>query len=170
MNLLTQQDYLDRVASHLGASADPYCLKDLAVHLPSEESMARQRENLEGFLIDPQEGHAGLLELYDLADAQSALSRPGFKVQNWHYDRTAQVLLINLRRGVHEALSAALFRAYRPAPGRRRNHEEEAELFLSEGLGWFRSTSSLGRALKGEGVRLSAQERAAFTGIEFFEA
>lgn len=90
-----------------------------------------------------------------------------FAVQNWHYDRTVQALLVNLRRGVHEALSAVLLQAYRPALVSH-NPGTDAERFLDEGLGWFRSTSSLGRVLKGRKVRLTAQEQQAFGSQRFF--
>lgn len=162
---MTGADYLARVAAHL-SDEDSWLLDVVTCCLPSSKGMESLTEMLEGFLFDPSEGHAGLLEVHPLDEVHDALSRPGFKVHNWHYDRMAEVLLVNLKRGVHEGLSAALTHVYLPAT-RSLSQELAAERFISAGLGWFRSTSSCGRALKNPDVILSQRERDAFRSVTF---
>lgn len=76
---------------------------------------------------------------------------------------------MNHERGVHEGLSAALTHVYLPAT-RSLSQELAAERLISAGLGWFRSTSSFGRALKNPDVILSRQERDAFRSVTFQDA
>jgi hypothetical protein len=116
---------------------------------------------MEAFCFDPELGRSGLLQIFPLEQAKEALDRPEFKTENWHYDRTAGVLLINLEMGVHEHLSAALYKAYKE-PNTPWRIEQCAEQFIESGLGWFKSSSSYGRALKGKDVKLTFQETAVF--------
>jgi hypothetical protein len=163
---VSKEEYLDVMQSS--------CLNKLEDHrvhvrscLPREDREADLRDMMEAFAMDPDQGRAGILEIYRLVDVREALSRPEFKVENWQYDRTAGMLLLNLNAGVHEHLSAVLYRAYKGGPILAKQ-KEAAEEFISEGLGWFRSSSSYGRALKGKDVRLNFQERKAF-GDQFME-
>ena len=165
---LSRDDYLARVRANVAAT-DPEAL-DAAVQfirwrLGSEKDDTRLRQGLEAFLLGPANGHSGLLELYDIGQARAALARTAFEFDNWHYDRTARVLMVNLRRGSHESLSGALYNAYR---GRDAEHQVEcaAESFISEGLGWFMSSVS-NRPLKAANVRLDAQEKVAFQSVQF---
>lgn len=159
---LSYADYLQRVTQ---ASSEEAAGR-LVRFFPTPADEERIEGLLEGF-GESERGYPGLVHVYDLGQAKAFFESMPFAVQNWHYDRTAQALLVNLRRGVHEALSAVLLQAYRPALVSH-NPGTDAELFLSEGLGWFRSTSSLGRVLKGQKVRLTAQEQQAFGSQRFF--
>lgn len=165
---LTRDDYLARVRLHVAAT-DPEAIDDavqsIRWRLGSEKDDARLKQGLEAFLLDPENGHPGLVELYDIGQVRAALARTAFEFENWHYDRTAKVLLVNLRRGSHESLAGALYNAYR---GRDAEHQVEraAEAFITEGLGWFMSSQSR-RPLRGASVRLDAQEKAAFRSVEF---
>ena len=163
---LTRQDYLERVAARVTGARAQDRLDRVGSCLPTAEDEQRLREMLEGFQQSTN-GYAGLLRVVDLAQAKAVFTEPGFTIQNWHYDRTAQVVLFNLRRGRHEALSAALTQAYLPdlATG---NDDRDAEIFLDQGLGWFLSTSSLGRLLKGKQVQLTTQEKLVFSSFRFF--
>lgn len=159
---LTYEDYLARVAQ--AASPERAAAVERFLTSPAE------RERLQGLLEafdEGEQGYPGLVHVYDLAQTKSFFEQLPFAVQNWHYDRTAQAVLVNLRRGVHEALSATLLKVYRPELATP-DHTKDAERFLDEGLGWFRSTSSLGRVLKGKKVRLTAQEQQAFGRQRFF--
>ena len=160
---LSSKHYLQRVAQVAGLEA----AQRLERFLPTQADLERIGELLEAFGEHPP-GYPGLVKLYDLSHAQAALAQPPAGLLNWHYDRTTQVLLVNLRRGVHEALSAALLATYQPtlATG---DVAVDAERFLKQGLGWFRSTASRGRALKGEGIALNPQERRAFESQSFFD-
>jgi hypothetical protein len=170
VTLLSTDEYLARVAEQIPASAEAeYRLDRIRSCLPSSKAMDRLRETLEGFLFEASSGHAGIVQIYDLRGVPAALNRKHFDVKNWHYDRTAAALLINLSRGVHESLSAALYIAYSADCDLYLDQSLAAEKFIDEGFGWFRSTSSYGRALKGKDVQLTAQERHAFSGVSFFE-
>lgn len=160
---LSSNHYLQRVAQVAG----PEAAQRLERFLPTQADLERIRELLEAFGEQPP-GYPGLVKLYDLAHVQPALAQPPAMLLNWHYDRTVQVLLVNLRRGVHEALSAALLATYQPTLVTG-DVAVDAERFLEQGLGWFRSTASRGRALKGEGVALNPQERLAFGSQGFFD-
>jgi hypothetical protein len=162
LSFLSKDEYIDLVRAR--AAAGPYLEERLTLvrsKLPSDEREANLRETMEVFQFDPKSGRAGLLQIVPLGSAKAALERDGFKVENWHFDRTAGCLLINLQGGRHEALSAALYDAYRGSEPTR-NLATSAELFIDEGLGWFRSSSSFGRALKGSGVKLTSQEETVF--------
>jgi hypothetical protein len=165
MTTLSKQDYLDLVRTYAKPQAD---LDDLLAivlgRLPSDESEERLRAAMEAFLFDPASGRAGIVDIVTLSGGAQALRRPGFHVHNWYYDRVSGAILINLRAGVHESLSAALYKVYRG--GQALSQEDASEKFITEGLGWFRSASSCGRALKGPEVKLNAQEKVVF-GPEF---
>ena len=163
---LTRQDYLDRVSTRVTGARAQDRLDRVSLCLPTAEDEQRLREMLEGFLHSTN-GYAGLLRVVDLSEAKAVFTEPGFTIQNWHYDRLAQVVLFNLRRGRHEALSAALTQAYRPELATGKD-DRDAEIFLDEGLGWFLSSSSLGRLLKGKQVQLTAQEKLVFSSFQFF--
>ena len=120
----------------------------------------------EAFMRDVDRGIAGIVWICRLNDVRQLLTNPALELENWHYDRTTQCLIVNLRRGRHERLSALLRELYRGTKG---SQETEAEAFLNEGLGWFLSSASCGRMLKGEDVKLNAQERIAFASVEAYD-
>lgn len=167
---LTREEYLARVRAALPSidseNAD-HLIARVALHLGTPEDEERIRQGMKAFLLDPEEGYAGLLKIYDLAQVRHVFTQSKLKLLNWHFDRRARVLLVNLRRGVHESLSAALFRAYADAPEGVSSQESEAEYFLIDGLGWFKSATSLGAALRGQDTVLDAQERMAFRDVQF---
>lgn len=166
MNTLSKQDYLNLIRQHARPHANlDDLIETVRGRLPSDESEQRLRESMEAFLFDPASGRAGIIEIVTLAGGARALTRPGFNVDNWYYDRTAGVILINVRAGVHEALSSTLYQIYRGGPVALKC-EDAADKFIEEGLGWFRSASSYGRPIKGPEVKLTAQERAVF-GMQF---
>ena len=135
--------------------------------LGTPEDDARLRRGLEAFLHDPEEGYAGLVEIYDLGHVRTLFDASGFKLLNWHYDRTARAVIVNLRRGSHDSLSASLFDAYR---GRAAGMTQEgaSEAYIRFGLGWFRSSVAR-HPIKGAEVKPDAQERAVFRGVRFHE-
>ena len=141
-------------------------LRDIKLCFPNEDEMTRIRELREDFGFDPNSGWEGLVEIYPLSEAKLALERPTFKVWNWQYDRITHHLIINLQKGRHEHLSSALWRLAHPEVGDRyigiKETELNAEKFIEEGLGWFKSTASYGRALKGKNVKLTPQEKMVF--------
>ena len=164
---LTREEYLDRVRASLPPMGDEEAaevVQAIGRRIGTEADAARLRESLDAFLIDAAAGYAGLVEIYDIGHVRAALDRPGFKVENWHYDRTARALLINLRRGCHESLAGAMFNAYR-ARGSAEPEGKAAEMFVLHGMGWFLSSVSR-RPLKGHRA-LDAQERMAFRGVDF---
>lgn len=166
--LLTREEYLHRVrralpAHHAVRASE--IVEGLRRRIGTLEDEEHLRRDIEAFLMDPEAGHVGVLEIYDIEHVRAALSRPGHQVHNWHYDRSTRALLVNLRRGSHERLSAALYDAYIGAV-KGEDGETSAERFIAEGLGWFRS--SVGRAaLRARLVILDAQERMAFQDVEF---
>jgi hypothetical protein len=168
IELLSKSEYLERVRQR--AAPGPNVDQRIAAVqrcLPTDESEENLRDTMDTFGFDPACGRAGLLEIVPLPSAKAALAREDFKVENWHYDRTAGCLLINLRSGRHESLSAALYTAYRAEDTFSRvEMERAAERFIDEGLGWFKSSSSFGRALKGKAVQLTVDEAAVF-GTDF---
>lgn len=161
---LSYDDYLARVGHH----ATPEAVDGVRRFLTSKADRERLEEMLEA-MHGGEQGYPGLVHVFDTSQIKAVLEHPPFAIQNWHFDRSAGALLVNLRRGVHEFLSAALLHAYRPdrATG---NCGVDAERFLDEGLGWFKSSSSLGRVLKGAGIVLTAQEKRAFSSQPFFDA
>lgn len=161
MGTLTRDDYISRVSAKVAGGNAELKISDVVRCLPSDEAMARKRESLEAFQLDPDAGHDGLLIVVDLAEAKSLLGHCGFNTHNWHYDRIVGCVLVNLQRGRHEALSAALYRAYVDGSDSL-SREDCAEKFIEDGLGWFRSAASIGRLLIGHNVRMTAQERAVF--------
>lgn len=160
---ITKADYLSKVASLAKARPDlDERLAELGRVLGSDEDQARLKEMAEGFLIDVDNGYVGILLIVPLGQVHAILSSETFEVGNWHYDRTAECLLVNMRRGGHEHLSGALFKLYTGSDDRT---ELAAERFIEDGLGWFKSSASYGRMLIGDLVRMTAQERAAFKSV-----
>ena len=145
------EERLARLAALLGTPAEEARLLELVTELAGQ---------------DPARGHEGLCVIVPLESARGWLHHPTFTVRNWHYDRTAASVLLNLKRGRHESLSAVLHQLYVNSMD---DTATAAERFLDEGLGWFRSSTSLGRLLKGRAVRMTAQERVVFGGIPVFE-
>lgn len=167
--MLTKQQYIDLVTS---LAANPEAAESLHICLPTDEREERLKETLDCFGFDPSSGRSGILEIHPLSEAKAALTRENFSVENWHYDRTSGMLLINLERGVHEHLCARLYQIYKQGASTNwlgiKETELMAEKAIDEGYCWFRSSSSYGRALKGDNVKLTAQERAVF-GDMFYE-
>lgn len=131
--------------------------------LGTDDDQERLRDITESFLVDTTRGYVGLLVIVPLEHVHAALTSNHFQASNWHYDRRARCLLVNMRMGRHEHLSALLNRLYQ---GSLDDTEGSAERFIEDGLGWFKSSASFGRMLIGEGVRMDAQERAAFASVE----
>ena len=157
---LSREDYC---ASLLAHDVSQEAAESVLRLLPDEARAADLREALEAMTPERlEQGYPGLLIMARLNGVDAWLRNPTVKLFNWHHDRTAGVFLGNLKRGVHEALSAALLRAYQPDLANGYYDADDAEAFLEQGLGWFRSSSSYGRMLKGENVVLTAQEKLAF--------
>ena len=154
-------EYLRCVSERAGVSADSPTLCGLERLFLSEQRLEALLLQLEGFGVNPGQGHPGLLKVCTLPQALVLFSNPHFQINNWHYDRTAGVVLVNLKRGVHESLSAQLLAVYQPSRTTP-SVEENAERFIDEGLGWFVSSSSIGKLLKGPNVSMSAQEKTVF--------
>ena len=165
---MERSHYLDRVSLHALAHADGEKMRLLNAYLPSDEQRKDHMECFEGFGLDPQSGHAGVVEYCTLPEALKRFQNPAFDVDNWHYDRVSEVVLINLPRGVHEALSAVLLGLYRPESFCGRT-ADDAENFLHKGLGWFVSSSSFGKLMKSKQVRFNAQEKRVFSGWAAWE-
>lgn len=167
--MITIAEYFDVVRS---ACKNPSAVSGLYTCFPKPDQMQDLREMVEEFGLDPDGGREGLVEIYPLAEAHAAFGRSGFKCYNWHYDRVAGYVIMNLRKGVHEHLSAALWQCAHPEFTQPfvsiDETEDMAEKFIEEGLGFFRSTASYGRAMKGKDVKLTAQEKTVF-GIMFHE-
>ena len=140
-------------------------LEELDRILGGEEETERLRGIAEDFMIDVSKGYVGISVIVPLKSVRSLLASD-FEIGNWHYDRKAECLLVNLRRGRHEHLSAVLHQIY---VNTENNTERAAEKFIDEGLGWFKSSASFGRMLLGDGVRLTAQEKAAFASVDAYE-
>lgn len=159
--MITKQDYIERVLAKMKPRPDdPTCVeRHLDICLPSDERMSSLTETMELFGLEPKDGRDGLLLCADISEAKSVLTGVKY-LHNWQYDRTTECLLINLNMGRHEHLSALLYKAYTGEWGV--STYDAAELFITQGLGWFRSTTSHGRALKGRHVTINAQERAVF--------
>jgi hypothetical protein len=167
--LLPREAYLARVRENLPATvSDDFAddaVESIRWRLGSESEDRRLKQGLEAFLLDPEGGYAGIVEIFDIGQARAALARHPYNIENWQYDRTSRAVLVNLRRGSHESLSGALFNAYRGHDAEHR-FEHAAEQFIADGLGWFKSSVS-SRPMKAASVRLDAQEKAAFRGVEF---
>lgn len=132
--------------------------------IPTAESVEKLSALLEAFGEDLERGYEGLVRVVRLSELPNELRiRPA---KNWHYDRATGFLLVNLRRGKHESLMATLNYLY---TGQRLETAVASETYLNDGRGWFKSTASLGRALKGHNVRLSPTEARAFCDFEFYE-
>lgn len=144
----------------------PERLEELERILGGEEETERLQAIAESFLVDVSKGYVGISVIVPLKAVRSLLTSD-FEIGNWHYDRKAECLLVNLRRGRHEHLSAILHRLYVNTDNKI---ETAAEKFIDEGLGWFKSSASFGRMLLGEGVRLNAQEKAAFSCVGAYDA
>lgn len=157
---VTKEAYLDLVRSNAKQPLQENLIDEVLLCLPTDARTENIRTSMEAFCMDPLLGRAGLLEIYPLNEIREALDRPGFKAENWQYDRTTGMTLVNLAMGVHESLSAALYRVYK-GPSTKKS-AFVAEQFIDEGLGWFRSASSHGRPLKGKEVKLTFQEKKAF--------
>lgn len=134
--------------------------------LDTKEREVRVREIAESFLVDVEQGYEGILLIVPLSSVKKVLEADSFKAANWHYDRTAGVMLVNMNRGRHEHLSGVLHQLY---VGTDPQIESAAEKFIDEGLGWFKSSASFGRMLKGENVKMNAQERTAFSSVASFD-
>lgn len=168
--MITQAQYIARVKK---ASKNPQHASSVKLALPTAERKKSLKDSCSAFGFDWKRGRSGIVEIHHLHEAKEALERPDFDIQNWHYDRTTECLLINLELGVHEHLSSSLYQCYvGPDAGEytsMKKQAEYAERFIEQGLGWFRSTASYGRAMKGSGVVLNAQERAVFKSVGFVD-
>lgn len=161
---MERQQYLNTVSQRSGFSLDSEPMRSLALLLPTDEEHQSQVDCLkDGFMLDPHSGHPGLVIYASLPEALKLFENPSFSIDNWHYDKTAGVVLINLRRGTHEFLSTALLALYLPSNASE-NQDKDAESFLHEGLGWFLSSSSFGKLMKSKNVSMSAQEKRVFSG------
>ncbi len=138
---------------------------------PSEERMNNIRNGMLAFCMDPRKGRDGLVEFYDISEAKKVLDDRNKNIYNWHYDRKASTLIVNLELGSHEHLCAALYNIYNNVDTGfiGKDFELAAEKFIDEGYGWFKSTQSYGRALKGKNVKLNTQEKRVF-GNQFYES
>jgi hypothetical protein len=90
-------------------------------------------------------------------------------MDSWLYDRVTGVVILNLERGHHESFSSILQKLYTAAPlgfSTMKQDERDAERFLEEGHGFLLSSRGR-RPLKGESIRLTAQEKAVFSSYEF---
>jgi hypothetical protein len=167
---LPRAEFFARMRAALPACAvesPDEALRAIDRYIGTQEAVDRLREGLEAFTLDPTSGHVGMVEIYDLCNARAAMTRPGFVVCNWHYDRATRALLVNLRTGGHELLAATLFNVY---SGRESwlNKEDGAECYVREGMGWAMSTASRHRRpLRGRRVVLDAQERMVFRDVDF---
>jgi hypothetical protein len=164
---LSKPAYLDIVRAAAKPQPDlAERLEELDRILGGEEETERLRDMAKSFGgVDVSKGYVGISVIVPLKAIHSLLASD-FKIGNWHYDRKAECLLVNLRRGRHERLSAVLHQIYVNTDN---NTETAAEKFIDEGLGWFKSSASYGRMLLGDGVRLTAQEKAAFASVAAYE-
>jgi hypothetical protein len=140
-------------------------LSEIKRILGSAEETERLKDIVESFLIDTSEGCEGITALTPLEHVHKVLTSE-YKIKNWHYDRKAECLIINLRRGRHEHLSALLHQIYVNTDD---TVVTAAEKFIDEGFGWFKSSLSSGRALCGKYVKFTPQEKAAFASVSFYE-
>lgn len=165
---ISKESYLQKVRDLAVLSGEELhtCLANLTRYIGTAEEEARLAEIAEDFLVDVSKGYVGISLIVPLEGVYALLADDKFDISNWHYDRTAQCLLVNLRAGRHEALNAVLHRIY---VGCNLPEGLAAEKAIDEGLAWFKSSSSYGRMLIGQDVRMTAQERAAFRSVKSFD-
>lgn len=157
---LTGSQYLERVSERANQGADVHAnLRLLSSLVGNEEDIARKTRGALAFGVSVEQGYEGLPVFVPLSVAKRFFES-SFNIYNWHYDRTAGVLIANLSRGRHEHLSGLLYSLY---SGITCDVEDGAEKFIEFGYGWFKSSASFGRMLIGGSVVLNAQERAVFS-------
>ena len=163
-------EYLERVKAQ---SIDDNLTEKLALlndNFPNNNELENIIEHAECFLIDWKNGYLGIPEFYPLEEIKHFFSKTEREVHNWFYDRKAKVLLVNLRMSCHENIAAKLYNLYANKlndPRSIEQIEDAAEALIDEGLAWFKSSSSYGRVLIGKNVKLTADEKLAFSTFTF---
>ena len=156
-------DYLKIVESTSCVDSNSsFAFKSLKRILGSEEDLARIKEMADCFCIDVSKGYEGITLIVPLSKVDSFLNSDT-TIFNWCYDRLAGCLVANLKRGVHEYMCGNLYNLYL---GQDLEVGHAAEKFIDDGLGWFKSTASLGRMLIGERTKMNTRESVAFKSID----
>lgn len=158
---MDKQEYFNRVLTLSQQPSDSVAFNLFLKSFPTMEKTESLLEKLEAFGVDARLGYQGLIEFCSLPEALARFNTPSLNLNNWHYDRKAEVVLINCLRGSHESFSAKLLALYAPEKATQ-NPDMDSETFLHEGLGWFMSSSSLGYLQKSEAVSMTAQEKRVF--------
>lgn len=106
-------------------------------------------------------GLPGIVELYDLSEVKRVIDNPLVNLNNFFFDRGTNTFILNMRRGSHESFAALLYCHYNSGEHDFVNPENQAELYLNQGRGFFLSSASKW-ILIGRGVKMTAQEKRQF--------
>jgi hypothetical protein len=114
------------------------------------------------------QGYSGVSCIVPILGINSFLTSDN-SISNWHYDRTAECLLVNLQGVSHEHVNSLLYKIYvnDTENSAVQNNANLAAEFVEGGLGWFKTSEILCQPVIGENVKLTAKEKAAFQRIEF---